>query len=1085
MSRLSAPFFALVAAFSVFGSRAQAACPNNRCQERGDVVFRDLGDFLRGLFDEHSGVYMSYTGYGSPTNFSNHSVMEMEGPGGVRVIPLQRFVDDASTSLGYEGAHTAKDFVVPTSVRDAIAEFANLHRDLAYVAGSGEQGVAASMIIRYTGEPPLAPGQIEGIRSDGWVEYVYARAGIQIQGDIIGNPDYYNRTFTLLGRTLTELSPKSQRLAMEPTTVGDPSRVGRLRSPTHAPNNTCQKSPLRVQWDAATDALSGVAQYFARVDKSAMTIPDETDLPAVVGTAIEKEFILLSGKDYQVHVRSVDRAGNWDAFGEGGQLVTEHQGPFCIDNDKATVKVFDASGIQLANGGITSGNVTVAVNDRVGTGDAAEAFSGPGRLEIWKSDLNSDGTLLASNDDDFGEQHTYTSADAGLSVLGNLPEGHIGVKAFDRAKNEATRVSFSVNFPPRLSRIDQFISNPEGPYEGAANTAATAPILRAPFQTFMFDRLGPVAHTFKIYSTPDFQTVISSQDFAVYTQVGQVRVKLPDSDFYAAAIVDATGLSTTYYFKLDNTAPHLRVATLSVAPNQTGTTPLLGIAGTASDAVTGIKFIRLAEGRFDHDASGNLTGTTPGDVDAGTITATANLIPGAKTATFAFSDLPPGTPFTLGSRDMTDFLGTPPIMAGLDVRSRAATLSVPREVRGTASALLAYGGRGVGTLLQSVSLTTRKDFPTQTGSIGVYLTSASDTLSDGFFGQTLANALPSVGRTLLGTISGDNSLTLTPNLLGRDDFVLELEGPDLGPGEVGSAPTLVAFSAVGNTYGLQVSPPFLPLESNGTLVPVPAGNNIDLVFDNIAVHIESVTAPGAVALRTKPYALGTGVQVMGGIAAELSISAVYEGLLRLSVTIPEATIPGGIAANVRISQHETKNIFRVYHPSVEELADGLVRLVFDVLGNSDFALVIRPDGSPVPDFDATAPAPALAFQGGSYATPAGTVYVSEDTRMVLSATDDFSGVEQQLYKVDPSETLLSQLVTPANENQFNEYGASFTMDEGTRTLAWSASDRARNFGTLQSMPISVDGTGPTSSLSISGPIVVESSRVIVGPQTFF
>ena len=350
--RKSRRSFALsLGALAAMAAQAMAACPDIRlCQERGDVVFRNLGGFLAQFLGEHSAVYTEYTGFGKPNEFPNHAVIEMSGPSGVHVISLQRFIDDAGSVLPpYNGAHTQKFADVPLGVRDSLVELARLNMDLAYVTPTGEGAIG--QIIAYSGSPPLSKAQIDGIRSDGWVEYIYRLAGIQIQGDIIGNPDYYNLTKVVEvpgfePKTVTLLNPSTQRLAMQAASVEDPTKVGRLRSPSHAPNNTCRKSPLRIEWDAAADIHSSLAQYFARVDKSATTIPDESALPAVAGTAVEKDFTLSSGKDYRVHIRSVDRAGNWDAYGQGGQLVNGWR-TFCVDNDKPVARVLDPSGNQV------------------------------------------------------------------------------------------------------------------------------------------------------------------------------------------------------------------------------------------------------------------------------------------------------------------------------------------------------------------------------------------------------------------------------------------------------------------------------------------------------------------------------------------------------------------------------------------------------------------------------------------------------------------------------------------------------------------------------------------------------------------
>jgi hypothetical protein len=94
----------------------------------------------------------------------------------------------------------------------------------------------------------------------------------------------------------------------------------------------------------------------------------------------------------------------------------------------------DANGAIQPGGASNGKGVSIPADDRGGgAGGAAPVVSGPGKIEIWKGDPSAGGQLLASNDDDFPDQHTYTKDDPGLSILDQLPEGQIFVKVFDRA----------------------------------------------------------------------------------------------------------------------------------------------------------------------------------------------------------------------------------------------------------------------------------------------------------------------------------------------------------------------------------------------------------------------------------------------------------------------------------------------------------------------------------------------------------------------------------------------------------------------------------------------------------------------------
>lgn len=124
--------------------------------------------------------------------------------------------------------------------------------------------------------------------------------------------------------------------------------------------------------------------------------------------------------------------------------------PIGIDRTKPALNVF-AAGSPIQPGGATSGNeLSFTVDDTAG--GAAVLISGPGRLEIYKGDPNSGGTLLAANATLYETTHTYTASDPGLSAMSDLSEGEIFVRAFDQAGND-TLVSFTILSPDSSTRI--------------------------------------------------------------------------------------------------------------------------------------------------------------------------------------------------------------------------------------------------------------------------------------------------------------------------------------------------------------------------------------------------------------------------------------------------------------------------------------------------------------------------------------------------------------------------------------------------------------------------------------------------------
>jgi len=121
-----------------------------------------------------------------------------------------------------------------------------------------------------------------------------------------------------------------------------------------------------------------------------------------------------------------------------------------VDTLPPVVTPKDQQGNNIAPGGFTnSKQISIFVDDSAGAGGGA-VVSGPGRLEIYSGDPNAGGTLLASNSDLFATMHTYTSADNGLSNLGNMSEGKYFVRAFDQAGNQATDVTFPIGSPSFL-----------------------------------------------------------------------------------------------------------------------------------------------------------------------------------------------------------------------------------------------------------------------------------------------------------------------------------------------------------------------------------------------------------------------------------------------------------------------------------------------------------------------------------------------------------------------------------------------------------------------------------------------------------
>lgn len=122
-----------------------------------------------------------------------------------------------------------------------------------------------------------------------------------------------------------------------------------------------------------------------------------------------------------------------EAFDGAGNYSMQ---PVGIDRTKPALNVF-ANGSPVAPGGATSGSGLSFVADDT-TGGTAVLVSGLARLEIYKGDPTTGGTLLASNAVLYESTHTYTASDDGLTAMNSLPEGDIFVRVVDQAGNDTS-----------------------------------------------------------------------------------------------------------------------------------------------------------------------------------------------------------------------------------------------------------------------------------------------------------------------------------------------------------------------------------------------------------------------------------------------------------------------------------------------------------------------------------------------------------------------------------------------------------------------------------------------------------------------
>ena len=96
---------------------------------------------------------------------------------------------------------------------------------------------------------------------------------------------------------------------------------------THTIQEWSNKNMISVTWWGATDDLSGIAGYSYTWNNKSDTIPDET-IDTTEPTCTSPP--LTTGSNWYLHIRTVDKAGNWNPN-------ALHIGPFYIDTDKPTI----------------------------------------------------------------------------------------------------------------------------------------------------------------------------------------------------------------------------------------------------------------------------------------------------------------------------------------------------------------------------------------------------------------------------------------------------------------------------------------------------------------------------------------------------------------------------------------------------------------------------------------------------------------------------------------------------------------------------------------------------------------------------
>ncbi len=129
-----------------------------------------------------------------------------------------------------------------------------------------------------------------------------------------------------------------------------PSAVTDLSSTSHPLGTWSNSSSISANWTPAMDATSGIAGYSIVWDTSPTTEAPIRKTADNVTSCLSPT--LADGDSHWVHIRAVDRAGNWSA-------VTAHLGPFWVDTTAPSGPAALASGNHTA--GVWSSDNVVTV----------------------------------------------------------------------------------------------------------------------------------------------------------------------------------------------------------------------------------------------------------------------------------------------------------------------------------------------------------------------------------------------------------------------------------------------------------------------------------------------------------------------------------------------------------------------------------------------------------------------------------------------------------------------------------------------------------------------------------------------------
>jgi len=331
-------------------------------QEVGDVVFKKIP----WTFDRHSAIYVGYTD-GDPVEDKNHYIVEAEGPdqvNGVRQISFKQF--KSGTYYGARGkGYITKEKRIngETNIVDTAKGLVGLNYTSNWwsICVDWDDGVGGPK------DGKLQRDEIIGLRSDAFVEYVYALNKVYISHDIINDTKWFNQVNPIT--KMTYFTPNDQYRNMNDAIVDQPKPAHDLYSPSHFSaigqwNDPQSKNPkIEVEWWSSEndDVLSGLHSYFVEWSQNKYIIPTfsvqaeivkaRDSRPNLFGVDSTKSRWPITDGEWWLHIRTVDQAGNWDEE-HGGEASIVHYGPFFIDVTPPQISI---SGV--ADGATYTGSV--------------------------------------------------------------------------------------------------------------------------------------------------------------------------------------------------------------------------------------------------------------------------------------------------------------------------------------------------------------------------------------------------------------------------------------------------------------------------------------------------------------------------------------------------------------------------------------------------------------------------------------------------------------------------------------------------------------------------------------------------------